>query len=247
MNNPFERFGIKHLSPSSLNLFQANPALWCGRYLFKWTDDAGPAAKRGGAVEAGLDVFLFERDQPKARAVALDNFALNTHGVAEDDYEKERAMIVPMLDHAMLAMKDMPKPVARQIKVEHWLDEIAVPVIGYIDYLWEDRVRDLKTTQRIPSELKGDHARQVTLYWKVRQRPTDILYVSEKKSSVLELTPDDAARHLYDMRRAASTLQHVLSRSETGHEFARFYCPDWENFRWSPQTRKLAEGMYAPL
>ncbi len=245
--SPFERHGIKHLSPSSLNLFQANPALWCGRYLFKWADDAGPAAKRGTAVEAGLDVFLYERNQEKARAAALDNFALNTHGVADADYEKERNVIVPMLDNAMHALQNMGIPVARQVKIEHWLDNISVPIIGYIDYLWEAELIDLKSTLRIPSELKGDHARQVSLYWKARERKTSIVYVSDKKWSQLELSPDDAQRHLYDMRRAAETLQYVLGRADDAKGVARYYCPDFENFRWSDQTRKLARDMYAPL
>lgn len=247
MSNAFERHGIKHLSPSSLNLFMANPPLWAGKYLFSWQDDAGPAAKRGIAVEAGLDSFLWERNNEKAHTIAKDNFALNTHGVADDDYEKERAYITPMLKCAMDAMNNAPIPLARQIKIECWLDGISVPVLGFVDYSLPDRDMDLKTTLRIPSELKGDHARQVSLYWKTRQKPTSILYVSDKRFSILELTPNDAQRHLYDMQRAAKVLQHALSRSKDKLDFCRCYAPDFENFRWTEQTRKLATEIYAPL
>lgn len=246
MSNPFERFGIKHLSPSSLNLFQASPALWAGRYMFGWKDDAGPAAKRGTAVEAGLDVWLWERNPEKALGAALDNFALNTQGVAEADYEKERGYIVPMLTQAISALESAPTPLARQVKIECWFDGLSVPVIGYIDYLWPDRLRDLKTTLRVPSELKGDHARQVSLYWKVKQLPASILYVSDKKPSELDLKEDEAQRHLWDMQRCADTLQHVLSRVEDRNDFIRFYVPDFDNFRWTEQTKQLAREMYAP-
>ena len=247
MTNPFDRFGIKHLSPSSLNLFQASPALWAGKYLYGWKDDAGPAAKRGTAVEAGLDVYLWERDIEKAAAVALDNFAMNTQGVAEPEYEKERALIPYMLGQAIKTLADAPTPLARQVKVEHYFDGLQVPVIGYIDYLWPDRLRDLKSTMRIPSELKGDHGRQVSLYWKVKQLPASIVYVSDKRHSELDLNEDDAQRHLWDMQRCADTLQHVLSRVEDRNDFIRFYVPDFDNFRWSEQTKQLAREMYAPF
>lgn len=246
-NCPFSRFGIKHLSPSSLNLFAANAPLWAGKYMFGWTDDAGPAAKRGTAVEAGLDVFLWERNPEKAMGAALDNFALNTHGIAEADYEKERDLIVPMLKHAMAMLKDTPTPLARQIKVECWFDSVSVPIVGYVDYEWPDKIRDLKTTLRIPSELKGDHARQVSLYWKKKGKPTSILYVSDKRASEVELNPDEALRHLHDMRRHAEALQHALSRASNRYDFVRCYPVDFDNFRWSDQTKKLCRDMYAPL
>lgn len=244
---PFERFGIKHLSPSSLNLFQASPVLWAGRYLFKWQDDAGPAAKRGGAVEAGLDVFLWERDQEKAKRAALDNFALNTGGVVDDAHEKERAVIPPMLNHAIAALESTPTPLARQIKVECWLDGVDLPVIGYVDYSYDAFDQDLKTTHAIPSVLKGEHARQVSLYWRARKKPARILYVSKSKYSILGLDPEEAELHLIDMTRAARCLQHALSKVDTAQDFCRFYSPDFDNFRWSAQTRKLAADIYAPL
>ena len=64
--DPFERFGIGHLSPSSLRLFRAEPACWIGRYMLKVPDEAGAGAWRGQAVEAGVDRLLFGFDTTEA-------------------------------------------------------------------------------------------------------------------------------------------------------------------------------------
>ena len=50
----FARHGIDHLSASSVNLFIAQPALWCASYLMKKRPPVGPAAHRGTAIECGV-------------------------------------------------------------------------------------------------------------------------------------------------------------------------------------------------
>ena len=66
MKNAFERRGINHLSPSSLNLWRASPGLWAARYLAGLSED-GPAMWRGSAVEAGLARFLRSGDLAEAQ------------------------------------------------------------------------------------------------------------------------------------------------------------------------------------
>lgn len=243
--NPFSRFGIEHLSPSSLNSYAANPCLWVGKYLLGWRDEMGPSAARGTAIEAGLDVWLYKRDRLGADAAAHNNFALNTGGVADDEHEAERSNISPMLAQAMAASEPFPIPVARQIRVEHYIDGVEVPIIGYIDYLFDDHGVDLKTTKACPSAIKADHGRQIALYAKVKQRPFSILYVTAKKSSLIRMTYDEAAAHLRDLERQARAIRHLLSRSENARDAARFFAPEFSDFRWSEKTKELAEQVYA--
>ena len=44
--------------------------------------------------------------------------------------------------------------------------DLKYPIVGYYDFIWEDHgiIVDLKTTERMPSEIKIPHARQVSLY-----------------------------------------------------------------------------------
>jgi hypothetical protein len=242
--NPFERHNITHLSPSSLNLYAANPCLWVGKYLAKWEDDMGPAAHRGSAVESGLDHYLFQRDTAAASVVALNRFNELTQGIADEEHDAERANLHPMLSQATLALKDWPSPVSRQLKVEHWCNGLEVPIIGYADYLWEEHGLDLKTTKACPSSIKADHGRQVALYAEAKQRPFKVLYVTGKKFAIYDLTPEEQAAHLRDLERQARAVRHLLSKSESAEDAARFFAPEFSDFRWSPKLTEVANASY---
>lgn len=244
MSNPFEKHGITHLSPSSLNLYAANPCLWVGRYLAKWQDDFGPAAHRGSAVEGGLDVWLYERDAKMAEARAQRAFAELTQGLADEEHEAERANLAPMLSQAIIALKDYPVPVARQLKVEYWANGVEVPLIGYVDYLWEDFGLDLKTTKACPSSIKADHGRQVAMYANAKDRPFKILYVTGKKFSCYDLGAEEQAAHLRDLDRQARAIRHLLAKSDNAEDAARFFAPEFSDFRWGPKTMEAANNSY---
>lgn len=245
MTNPFERHAITHLSPSSLNLYAANPSLWVGRYLLKWADEYGPAASRGTAVEAGLDLWLFDRTKAaEAETVALANFADRTQGVADDEHEAERANIVPMLRQAIEALKDVPIPVGRQMKIEHYANGIEVPIIGFVDYLFEDYGLDLKTTKACPSSIKADHARQVSVYAECKKRPFKILYVTAKKSALYELGGNEQATSLRDLERQGRAVRHLLNHSFDAMDAAKFFAPDFSDFRWSEKLADTANQLY---
>jgi len=244
VSNPFDRFGIKHLSPSSLNTYAANPSLWVGKYLMGWKDDMGPSAHRGTAIEAGLDFWLYKREREEAIQTAYRQFAMLTDGLADEDHEAERDNLEPMLLQAIAAMKDAPAPNARQMSVEHWVDGIEVPIIGYVDYLFDDYGLDLKTTKSCPSAIRPDHARQCALYAKCKNKPFKLLYVTAKRSSLLPLGDNEAALHLRDLERQARAVRHLLRKSETAEDAARFFAPERSDFRWSEKTLEKADEVW---
>lgn len=245
MTNPFERHNITHLSPSSLNLYAANASLWVGRYLLGWQDEFGPAAARGTAIEAGLDLWLFDRAMAaEAEATALANFLDRTQGLCDDEHEAERANIVPMLRQAILALADVSIPIGRQMKIEHYANGVEVPIIGYVDYIFEDYGLDLKTTKACPSSIKADHARQVAIYAECKKRPFKVLYVTGKKSGLYDLTGNEQAIHLRDLERHARAVRHLLKHSSDAQEAAKFFAPDFSDFRWSEKLIESANQLY---
>lgn len=242
----FARHGIRRLSPSSLNLWRGEPALWVLKYLMKARDEAGPAAKRGQAVEAGLDHWLAgNRDMAACAKAAHDNFLLNTGGQADDEHEEERATITPMLEQATAAMKDAPRLTARQVPIETHLDGIDVPVIGYCDYVLEDgAIVDLKTTHRMPSSPKPDHVAQVAVYQRARQAPVSLLYVTPKKFARLHIPQEACDEAIADMTRVARSLQSMLAAASSAEDAARFVAPDYSKFYWNAETRQLAQEVW---
>jgi len=239
--NAFARHGIRHLSPSSLNLWREQPGLWTLRYLNGFREDAGAAAWRGSAVEAGLEHFLRKRDLEAAELHAVASFEANAQGLADDETDAERQLLVPMLRRAVDAFCEAPDLIATQLKVELFLDGVPVPVIGYADFVLEDgSIIDLKTTKQCPSAPKPDHARQVALYSEARQAPASLLYVTAKRSERYPV--EDTAPHIAAMRRDALALQWFLERHEDGQSALRSLPCNTDHFFWSDNAiRRLIE------
>jgi hypothetical protein len=238
----FDRHGIRHLSPSSLSLWTANPALWVGKYLLRWKDDGGPAMFRGTAVEAGLSAWLHGASSEHATDTAWGNFEMNAQGQADDEWQQAREEIAPMLEQAIRALSGRhdSRPFMQK-KVQHWVDGLPVPVIGYLDFQWpEIEVLDLKTTNRIPSSPKPDHAAQVGLYCRCERTAGRLLYVSKSKSASYTLSEEEASAAFEPMIRAAKSLQYFLSHARDGNDALRMLPINTDDFRWSDTTLKLA-------
>lgn len=236
---PFEKHGIRHLSSSSLGLFRTQPALWCLKYLVNFKDDVGAAAWRGSAVEAGLSHYLYKQDKPGAIEAAMSRFEVEAQGEASDEIQAERSNILPMLDQAIAvflsagAFGSLGLPVAAQLKTEARFDDLTVPVIGYLDFLFDGLVVDLKTTKACPSDIKPDHARQVSLYLYSRdfKEKGKVFYVTGKKSAVYDVT--DPERAVEAIRRDALSLQRFLARVDNGRDALSILAADTDHFMWS--------------
>ena len=64
--NGFEKHGIKHLSNSSISLWESNPAQWVMSYLLKEKRPTSAAMQRGVAVEDAVVAVLNGKDVEQA-------------------------------------------------------------------------------------------------------------------------------------------------------------------------------------
>lgn len=236
--NPFERFQIDHLSPSSLNCYAEQPAFWALKYLHNFSEESNASMWRGSAVEAGLDLWLYKREEGAAQKAALDRFELDAMGEIDDSIDKERIAIFPMLDLAMQALGTFPEPTGRQFKVEYWFDGIEVPIIGFTDYEWPEFGIDLKTTRRMPSTVPPRHAKQISLYQAARKKPFKLLYVTEKKAEIKEV--EDWEVQLKRLSWHAHGIRRALSVSSDPHEVARLFAPDFDHMYWKGEAARAA-------
>jgi len=246
----FKSAGIKYLSPSALNLYRAEPTLWCGRYLYGWKDDAGPKAWVGNAVEAGLHAYLHgNSDGPtsieRPLGFAMNDFENKAHGEITGELDEARDEIEPMLRQACLAMADRFDSKPRyQLKCEHWLDGIDVPMMGYLDFEWPDGgIVDLKTTRSMPGQSKPDHAAQVAFYMNARKQSGSLLYVTPKKHALYPI--DDMNVALVPLVQAAHALKSLLALARTKQDAIRIFAPDLNSFYWSDVTREAYRAQMA--
>ena len=234
---------LERLSPSQLTLYRANPCLWLGKYHFGWRDEAGPAAWRGSAVEAGLNAILHQ--QPNAIELANGRFEQDAQGLADDAAAKNRALIEPMLDEAIDATTELPRKPAMQVRCEHFLEGVNIPLLCFVDYDWPDFLMDLKTTERIPTEPRADHILQCAIYSAARKKPARLLYVSAKKHSWFELTPEQVAAGLQEARLAAQAIVALCEWFDTPEQAARVMVPAWDDYRWTPALKEAAMRIWA--
>lgn len=236
--NPFARHGIKHLSPSSLNLYASEPAFWTLRYLHGYRDEGGPPAWRGQAIEAGLAHWLFKRDEAEAEGTAQTFYEGLALGLADRQAEENRAAVAPTLRQAIEELQGREPPIAAQVKVEHWFDGIEVPVIGYIDFVWPEDTIDLKTKLRMDALTPEAHSRQCALYEVTKQRPAKLLYATPKRRELRDL--QDGAQHLRRLERMAHSVRNLLAMHTDPVAASQVFAPNSDSFYWKHEAAKAA-------
>lgn len=243
MTSACERHGLKHLSASTLNLFQNAPGLFIIEKLMGKRQPVGCAAHRGNAVEAGIVMGLTNPDAglDDCIAHALKEFDRLSALSTDPNREKERKGIAGMVSFGIGELGPYGKPTHCQREVVWTHPDIPVPVKGFIDLQWEQHgiITDLKTTFRVPSEISESHARQVAGYGFATSDNMDLrlTYVSDKKAVTYRL--ENAREHVTAMVRIAQTLERFLSLSDDPMVLAGFIAPSFDSFYWNdPGARR---------
>jgi hypothetical protein len=255
--NPFERHNITHLSPSALNHFVASPAHFVMQRLLNLHAPTSAAAARGSAVENGVHLGLINPALALEQCIATAEAAFDRAMVLnpDDRRESERADIPGYVAHALSELRAYGTPSAAQDRIEIRLDDVPVPVTGYIDWRFDNHglIVDLKTTGRLPAAISDAHGRQGAIYAKAHgnygMRFAYTKPVAGKKDGravvVYEMAADDVRRHLVALRQIALRLGRFLSLSSDPHELAGLLVPDFEHFWWNhPIARSHGRSVY---
>jgi hypothetical protein len=243
--NAFATHKIDHLSASSINLFIAQPAMWCASYLMKRRTPVGPAAHRGTAIECGVEAGLFDPEMPveAAQKIGLERYARLTMLNADTRVGKERDAVAPSIAIALAELRQYGLPEkpedGRQNKIEVMLPGVPVPLLGYLDFRFPQHgiIVDLKSTARIPSEISDSHARQGAIYAQHgSNHQVRMAYVSAKKISVYVV--EDVAARTAEVVRAAQAIERFLSLSDDPEKLTRCFAPDLSSFYWGDQSAR---------
>jgi hypothetical protein len=121
-------------------------------------------------------------------------------------------------------------------------DDVAAPVCGYTDWVFDDHglILDLKTTEPLPSCISDAHGRQGAVYAKAHgnygMRFAYVKPAAGKKDGrvivVYEMSAD-VRRHLVALHQIALRLGRFLNLSSDPHELAGLLVPDFEHFWWN--------------
>lgn len=203
------------LSPSSINLFKNNPALWVLKEYYQIRTPSGDPAMRGKLVEDGLNAFL--QGTPYEECVDL------AHDYWEDP--EQRLEITNYLDTALLAIQEFcDSEPEQQLHIECEIE--GVYVHGYLDYSFEDKCVDLKTTNKLPKLLtsnaklgqlpaaKMDNIRQQAIYNIATGKPQYLAYVSPDDYYIHEVQEAEYQRGLESVKELATKMKELNSMTE---------------------------------
>lgn len=236
-------FSYERHSPSKLNLFCAQPSMFVLEYILGIKQPVGAPAHRGVAVEDGVTYGLKypAAHMDDCRHVAQVKYDSLTALSGDPRREKYRETVPDMVVTAVKRLRQYGVPTGTQEAVEWQPDGLRLPIFGYLDYRWDQHsiVADLKTTERMPSEIKVPHARQVALYAVSDSMRAHLIYVTPKKMESYLLENIDAHRNA--LAGIARRVENFLALSNDPEYFLGLTAPDLESFYWAnPEARELA-------
>ena len=256
----FEKYGIKYLSPSAINKFRKNPAKWLVNIAGYRDKIFSPAMTYGIAIEQGITMGVMT----SASINECIDSAMNEYDQIYKKIEEEKAnydfakclekqiTVGEVLEKIIPMYRQFGKPIACQEWVEIYLD-LPIPFKGIVDLLYEDSVRDLKTTGQMPKELiKTDYLNQLSMYaLATSKRPfVDYVYVTKYKRELISKEVTNVEDNIKNMRRIAMKMWQLLSFSSDIHEVCAMSClePDISNEdfmnQWSDTEKKGATLLF---
>ena len=230
-------------SPSGLNLFAAEPAMFVLEKILGHKQTVGAVAHRGSAIEDGVAHGLKDPDASETDCikVALAKYNMLTAMSGDARRDKYRDDIPGMVTQALDELRPYGIPTDTQGFITWKPEDLHYPVVGYFDFKWEDKgiITDLKTTDRMPSEIKIAHARQVSLYAASDNQEGRLTYCTPKKVQTLKL--ENIREHRQALHNIARKVENFLALSEDPAFFTGITVPDLDSFYWSsPVARQLA-------
>ena len=240
-NNPFAVHGINYLSPSSINTYINDNALWVARYLFGVKSSSGASAVRGIATEAAL-ADKYEKKTFDFKYLDMHFMSLCAEsGVDLGDTKtaKEKKLLEgfgKVIDENF----NYDNPEAYQEKVSVQLDDLPVPIIGYIDFRFADKIVDLKTTTRMPTKPTEAQKRQMALYSMAYPKSSvDLFFASPKEHKVFTLK--NLSVYKKQLERVALGIQKFLSVSNDKHEIASLTYPNLDSWLWTGMKEEASK------
>jgi len=250
-NNPFKTHGIEHLSPSKVNLWVSDPALFIGTYLCGMKGSFGVGAFRGNAVEHALQKKITNKDLPPK---AIDEFLYGSfdaecleHDIASDDAKliKERTALELYYNSALDIYSEFGTPTHYQHKIYYSIHEdLPIPFLGYIDFVYENSIRDLKTVGVRPSKFSEAHQRQLAVYSKAfPEKELWCDYITKKEAVSFKL--QNVEQRLNQVIEICFGLQKFLSISNDAFELASMIYPNHDSWMWNEEMKNQSTKIWS--
>jgi hypothetical protein len=233
---------IERWSPSRLNKFKNDLGMFILEDIFGEKQPVGVPAHRGTAVEDGVTAGLNGEDIDACVQIAFRKYDTLTALMADPRREKYRKTIPRMVESALDELGEYGKPSATQGAVEWHPPDLKYPIFGKFDYRWEEHgiVLDLKTTDKMPSSIKDDHALQVAFYAVATGDNADarLTYVTPSQRATYRL--ENVREHLAVLHATAVRAEKFIALSDDPNFFTSIIAPNFGSFYWNNPAARQA-------
>jgi len=233
-NNPFETHGLDHISAAQINSYYHSLFLWLCR-VANLDKSFGASMFRGKAIGIAA-AHIGERKGGKHSALALAEQTyfkeLKNSNIPQDDPKAEKELGLVQRTVEMLSHSFDEKVIESEKEVWVELDDIPVPIKGYIDMVCEDKIIELKSKASTQSSLEHSANLQASIYQQALGLDAYVYYAYPKGVSIFK------ANHAVGISRAkqaAFAMQNILSLSSDVHEIIRMY------FRPNPDDYRVGD------
>lgn len=213
------------------------------------SDDIAPTlptakttTKRGGR-KAKADEPKVPPAPPEIISLAEERLIQLVNGEVSQEVEEVKTAIPGMLAQAMFHFKQFGTLIVPQKRIYYDLEGLTL--LGFIDYLFEDGLVDLKTTMRVPGKPRPKDVRQVSFYSKVEGKKPFLVYVSDKKGVVYEIPQDDQDEAVQHIKAALIAIEEIKKGGRDWRDWARMYPPrDLGSFYFDDVSRHLVREIW---
>jgi len=255
MSDEFFSFaGVKHLSVSTVNSFISYKSNFIENKMKGQPFRPSANMARGTAVEHGLNTYIKGAGIETAVLEAQTNFK---NSLVKDKFNQQKADdLYPSIEGCVLEAcrhyKSFLKNGAPQMqeRFEVQLDGIKRPIVGYLDYLFDECIRDLKCVSKTPSYgLSQGYKIQGAVYKKVYGVDVyfdHIVANKEPKAVPVKLTDQDYSFGLNYFVKAAQALERMLDACENGDPYTvleQFAFPDLSQV-WDADEKEAIAKQY---
>lgn len=259
-----DQLGVTYLSPSAINAFISDPAYWVARYVFRAYKPLpfGPWAWAGDAVEAGVSIASYNHSasdqdillqalslwQRREREAAEQNDGAILF--ADEDMKAAGTAVPKCLQIATPVFRGFGPLNGRQVKMVWRPEWSQVDIIGYVDFVYGDRDRDLKVKSKTPKGPAENNLRQTAIYTQGRKREQSLVYVKApgaKSEGFLHeyvVTPEIAEGPLIEVQRAVRAMQRLAKACKTRNDLLELTFPNLENWIWDEPGKIAAQALW---
>jgi hypothetical protein len=260
--------GFSHLSASQL---LRTPAKWVFDYLYLTPEErsqvgVGERAAVGTSVHNAVQAIVCH-GADMIETIEAAQIAFDFHNADEDDIlrVKFRECIPAMIENGVnICVENGFIGAIDEERIECWLNNVDIPVIGFVDLLVQDSMfGEMKTKAprktkllkdgsqgwakaTIPKSPEFAHVCQAAIYWHALRVTPSIIYIAEHDAVIFnayncpELQADGIAYALNEMRHKALIRQNLLNVSNNPKVLASIIDPDWGHmYQWKMKDEWL--------